>query len=344
MALGRIRSIKPEFWTSEQVVEMSLDARLLFIGMLNFADDRGVLPASYRSLKMKVFPGDSFTETDIARMVGEMLHTGLLSSFEEEGQKYWYVTGWTRHQKVDRPSYKYPLPPQGTANSTSIRRAFDEHSANARDGVEWSGVDSKGKESVGVYHARTHEGKDFFDNETPTEVGPIAALPEKESDYCYRTISEYLRPDDWSRLRTIVEKADYDPEVYGTARDEIEDFIQHHLGTDKRKALLNDPVTHFERQFPGWLRLAKKYNPGKKDGKTKKDKYRATIEEAKAALGDKPLTYNAFDKARKAAESAENLRDLLKKAVMDEELYSRPTTLRTRPTTTLSDAVSTAYA
>jgi len=34
--MARIRTIKPEFWTAEQVMELSRDARLLFIGMWNF--------------------------------------------------------------------------------------------------------------------------------------------------------------------------------------------------------------------------------------------------------------------------------------------------------------------
>lgn len=40
--MARIRTIKPEFWTAEQVMELSRDARLLFIGMWNFCDDAGV--------------------------------------------------------------------------------------------------------------------------------------------------------------------------------------------------------------------------------------------------------------------------------------------------------------
>ena len=39
--MARIRSIKPEFWTAEQVMECSPMARLLFIGMWNFCDDGG---------------------------------------------------------------------------------------------------------------------------------------------------------------------------------------------------------------------------------------------------------------------------------------------------------------
>ena len=44
--MARIRSIKPQFWTSEQIADCSSNARLLFIGLWNFCDDCGVHPAS----------------------------------------------------------------------------------------------------------------------------------------------------------------------------------------------------------------------------------------------------------------------------------------------------------
>ncbi|KKK60207.1 hypothetical protein LCGC14_3026700, partial [marine sediment metagenome] len=39
--MARIRTVKPDFWTSEDVAAVSRNARLLFIGLLNFADDVG---------------------------------------------------------------------------------------------------------------------------------------------------------------------------------------------------------------------------------------------------------------------------------------------------------------
>ena len=54
--MSRIRTVKPEFWTSEQIIACSPIARLLFIGLWNFCDDNGVHPASYIRLKAEVFP------------------------------------------------------------------------------------------------------------------------------------------------------------------------------------------------------------------------------------------------------------------------------------------------
>lgn len=109
--MARIRTIKPEFWTSTQVVECSPSARLLFIGAWNFCDDAGVHPADCRRLKMEVFPGDSITVDAVQVLVSELLAVGLLNEYEVNRQKFWEVTGW-RHQKIDKPTYKHPKNPK----------------------------------------------------------------------------------------------------------------------------------------------------------------------------------------------------------------------------------------
>ena len=135
--MARIRTIKPEFWTSEQIVECSPIARLLFIGMWNFCDDGGNHPASAKTLKMQIFPGDDIAISQIEALVAELVAAGLLSEYLAEGRRYWNVTGW-KHQKIERPSYKYPRPIDD--NSPNDRRQLD-----ARHPPEGKGREGKGK-------------------------------------------------------------------------------------------------------------------------------------------------------------------------------------------------------
>lgn len=128
--MARIRTIKPEFWTSEQVMECSTTARLLFIGMLNFCDDGGNHPASAKRLKAQVFPSDDITTADIEKMVSELVSTGLISEYSAEDRDYWHVTGW-HHQKIEKPTYKHPAfkTPQAVADkSASSRRVIGDAS------------------------------------------------------------------------------------------------------------------------------------------------------------------------------------------------------------------------
>lgn len=107
--MAKIRTIKVEFWTSEQVVNCSINARLLFIGMWNFCDDDGNHPASCSRLKMEIFPADPFSFCDIQNWVDELLRVDLLIEYEYESKLYWHVTGWD-HQTIARPFYKFPKP------------------------------------------------------------------------------------------------------------------------------------------------------------------------------------------------------------------------------------------
>lgn len=143
--MARIRCIKPEFWTSQQIVECSPTARLLFIGLWNFADDRGVIPRRPRTIKMQVFPGDDFTAADIDGWLNELELQRLVGRFEHNREEYLVVTGW-HHQKIERPTYKYPVPP-GELNigedSARTRRGLGERSPPEGNGINGSGKEKK---------------------------------------------------------------------------------------------------------------------------------------------------------------------------------------------------------
>ena len=106
--MARIRSVKPEYWTSEQVMNMTRDARLLFIGLWTFCDDNGIHPASALSLKAEVLPGDTLTADQVMVFIDEMIEQGLVEEYEADGRAFWRVTGWRRHQRIDQPTFRHP--------------------------------------------------------------------------------------------------------------------------------------------------------------------------------------------------------------------------------------------
>ena len=127
--MARIRTIKPEFFTSEQVMEISPLSRLLFIGIWPFCDDHGVHVASTKTLKAEVFPADDISLSDIDDLMAELFSQRLVVEYSANGRNYWHVTGWERHQKIDKPNYKHPFPYEQNQivikDSTTIRRPFD---------------------------------------------------------------------------------------------------------------------------------------------------------------------------------------------------------------------------
>lgn len=135
--MPRIRSIKPEFWSSEQVMACSRDARLLFIGMWNFCDDAGVCVNSAKTIKAQVVPGDEdITSENVQRWLDELSSKHLIRIYEAEGRSFVQITGW-HHQKIDRPRpSKYPSP--DVEASTNDRRGV------ATDLILSEGIRSEG--------------------------------------------------------------------------------------------------------------------------------------------------------------------------------------------------------
>jgi len=107
--LARIRTIKPEIWTDEKFVELSPFARLLFIGLWNFADDEGRMEFRPKRLKLQILPAD---DLDISALLGEIRRENLVSIYVVDGKEFLSVNGFTKHQKVDkRTASKFPPPP-----------------------------------------------------------------------------------------------------------------------------------------------------------------------------------------------------------------------------------------
>lgn len=128
--MARIRSIKPEFWTSPQIVACSLPARLAFIGLLNFCDDNGIHPASVNRLRMQVFPDDDIGDDTVRALVAELILSGLVAGYSVGDESFWLVTGWGKHQKIEKPTYRHPLPDRrvGAKLTEEDRRAIIETS------------------------------------------------------------------------------------------------------------------------------------------------------------------------------------------------------------------------
>ncbi|WP_426355645.1 hypothetical protein ACN9MD_09630 [Stenotrophomonas maltophilia] len=132
--MARIRSIKPEMWTDERLTECSLSARLLFIGLLNFADDNGNQVYSAKRIKMQVFPADNI---ETQPLIEELITHGLLIEYSVSGEKYLNIKGFKKHQVINRPS------------KTDIPDAVFTEGSVSTHGVLTDGREGKGEEGKG---------------------------------------------------------------------------------------------------------------------------------------------------------------------------------------------------
>jgi hypothetical protein len=164
--------IKPEMWTDAKLGDCSMEARLLFVASLNFADDNGNMDRSAKQLKAQCFPFDNL---DVEALVQELLSAGRWVEYEVSGTRYLHIKNFLKHQRIDRPSKtSRPAPEQGTitqrvldepstntrrvldepstsvdlknGRNTGTRRALDEYSTSTR--AERKGKEGKGKETT----------------------------------------------------------------------------------------------------------------------------------------------------------------------------------------------------
>jgi len=110
--MARNRTISPDFWTWEAVIDCAPMTRLLFIGLWNFADDHGVQPLRPRTIRMQVFPGDEIGNDTVRAMIDELASRKLVRIYEVDGQEYLAVVDWSVHHRIGkRARRRYPSDP-----------------------------------------------------------------------------------------------------------------------------------------------------------------------------------------------------------------------------------------
>lgn len=117
--MPRIRTIKPEFWTDEKIVELSSWARLLYIGIWNFADDNGVLEYKPKQIKLRIFPADDIF---IEPLLEELARNKLIQVYEHKNDKYLICCNLRKHQVIDKPrKSNLPLPENYDINGNKLK-------------------------------------------------------------------------------------------------------------------------------------------------------------------------------------------------------------------------------
>ena len=112
--MPRIRSIKPEFFTSETIAALALSARLTFIGLWTYVDDNGVGLDNELLITAAIWPLERDNLETLARTredIASLSRACLVSRYQDSRKSYLYVTSWDEHQKVDHPRKpRYPRP------------------------------------------------------------------------------------------------------------------------------------------------------------------------------------------------------------------------------------------
>ena len=138
--MARIRTIKPEFFTSEDIVELEPMARLLYVALWCEADKEGRLAWKTKTFKMRYFPADS---CDIDALADALVTRGLVCLY---GDGLAFIPSFKDHQHINPREKDSVLPsPEDEKELTREARVEDASvTVDARAGRK-EGREGKGK-------------------------------------------------------------------------------------------------------------------------------------------------------------------------------------------------------
>lgn len=146
--MARIRTIKPEFFTSEDIVDLEPITRLFYISLWCEADREGRLAWKPKTLRLRYFPGDDKALFESA--VQELTGTDLIFIYEVDGVQYCEIPSFVEHQVINNRESESKLP-----SKEELREV--DHSNNDASGTRESGVKAEGKGKEGK--GRERKGK-----------------------------------------------------------------------------------------------------------------------------------------------------------------------------------------
>lgn len=113
--MARIRSVKPEFCTSEAIAALSRDLRLHFIQLWTYADDYGRGKDEPRVIKGAIWPiDDDVTPEQVEQWQAALARAGRIVRYTVDGRQFFEVVNWCEHQKPNRRTEsRLPAPDQG---------------------------------------------------------------------------------------------------------------------------------------------------------------------------------------------------------------------------------------
>jgi len=102
--MPRYRTIKPEHWSDDALITISLQAELLWIGTWNFSDDEGIFEDDPWLIRSQVFPRrKEIRIEDITKWLDQLVKARYILPFSYGGKGYYITRSFKAHQRIDKP-------------------------------------------------------------------------------------------------------------------------------------------------------------------------------------------------------------------------------------------------
>ena len=101
--MARIRSLKPEFWTDEELAcQLTRDERFLYLGLWNLADEHSRLRGDPRYIKGQLFPyDDDITATVPREDARQPRRPGESATVQGRARPVLFLPNLSRHQRLE---------------------------------------------------------------------------------------------------------------------------------------------------------------------------------------------------------------------------------------------------
>jgi len=134
--MSRIRTIKPEFFTSEDITSLTPLARLFYIALWCEADREGRLDWKLKTFKIRYLPVE---DCEVSALADELIDAGLVVPYDVDGQTYAEIPSFKKHQVINNRESESTRPPR-------VKDACTRVSGEGRK--EGKGKEGKGKEDA----------------------------------------------------------------------------------------------------------------------------------------------------------------------------------------------------
>jgi hypothetical protein len=167
--MPRMRTIKPGFFTNEDLVALPATARLFFQGLWCWGDREGRLEDRPGRLKLEILPAD---DVDADELLARLAERGFIVRYEVDGRRLIQVVNFRKHQN---PHIKEPpsvLPPPGKHGASTVQTPGEHPTSPADHGYLGHGPWAMG-------HGRSQEATQEV---TLTSGGPESAGPPSSTE------------------------------------------------------------------------------------------------------------------------------------------------------------------
>lgn len=250
--MGRIRTLKPDFFKNEELSALPPETHILAAGLLCLADDEGFFKANPNLVAAEVFPlrECSVSPHDMLSQLSKINYLRLGTG--EDGKRYGQIVKFLEHQRINRPTPSKIKP---------LQIAWDD-SLNAHGVLTESSLpERKGKEGNGKEESLLHEAQTVSEGETVVRstqtanagtddlVDPAKGIflriplsDDSEYDLHVKTIQEWEREflgvDVRQEIRSTRGFWLARPAAQRKARHEIRQSLRAHLAKKQDEAVL----------------------------------------------------------------------------------------------------------